>query len=282
MRRRSLFLFVTLAWGWAAGCSGSAAAGPSPANGGKAAAAIDITPVKDDLRVYDAGQGHFIALVEPDPEKQPPRDRMLFWGDGKVFYAALVASASSEGLKFEIGFQDARVPATPAGTVKREEGKTEIECWGEHVPLKKLPPDAANPMIAAARFLPSRTEWTPVALGHEGEKYLYVDSNFGFREEKDRQYRVFEGDKGSLKSIEVSEGKWDEHTNALTIKTANGVLVVTRDEAERTEYTLRPAWRDKKSEITALPRAKNWHLIYEGLGVYSEKPTPTPCDPMLH
>src|SRR5215470_14458803 len=141
----------------AAGCGGAAATAPAaqaaaPAPAAPRATPVDITPVREDIRVYEAGKGHYIALVEPDPEKQPPRDRMLFWGDGKVFHAVPVWSAQADGLKFEIGFKDARIPASPAGEVKRERGKTELECWGEHVELKRLDGAAAGPMLAAARF----------------------------------------------------------------------------------------------------------------------------------
>jgi len=260
----------------AAGCGGAAAGAP-PAAHAAAASPVDITPVRDDMRVYDAGKGHFIALVEPDPEKQPPRELMLFWGDGKVFHAVPVWSAQADGLKFEIGFKDARIPASPAGEVKRERGKTELECWGEHVELKRLDGAAAGPMLAAARFEKSKTEWSPVALGKDRDRYLYVDA--GYIDSNSKRYRVFEGQKGSMKSVEVIEGKWDN--SALTIKTAQGVLRVTREDSERTEYTLKPAWEGKKGEYSGMPRAANWRLIYEQLGVYSERPSPTPCDPML-
>jgi hypothetical protein len=94
-------------------------------------------------------------------------------------------------------------------------------------------------------------------------------------------YRVFEGKKGALKAIDVVDARWDQGFNVLTVKTKNGTVLVKRDPNEKTEYTLRPTWEGKKADIVAVPRAANWRLIYEGLGVYPERPSPTPCDPML-
>lgn len=274
MVRRTLLPVIGLAFG----CGGAAAGGPG-ATATAPAATVDIAPVKGDLEVYDAGKGHYLALVEPDPEKQPPRDLMLFWGDGKLFHAVKVSQASADGLKFEIGFQDPRIPMTPAGQVKRERGKTELECWGEHAELKLVPADQASPMLAAARFEPGRSDWAPVALGKDGDRYLYVDH--GQTPENKDIYRVFAGTKGALKKIDVSEAKWDERSGVLNIKTTDGKINVARDDNERTEYTLKPTWDGKKGEFSALPRAKNWRLIFEELGVYKSRPSPTPCDPML-
>jgi hypothetical protein len=272
MLPRPIFFFL------AVGCGGAAANAPGPTQPA-ASATLDVSPVKDDLQLYDAGKGRYVALVEPDPERKPPRDLLLFWGDGKIFHAVPVQNAQQDGLKFEIGFKDPRIPLNPAGEVKRELGKTEISCWGDHIALTRVPPASAGPLLAAARFQKSQADWAPVALGKDGERYLYVDA--GQSADNERVYRVFDGKKGALKRIEVSEGKWDEHTNVLNIKTAEGRVVVRRDDQEKTEYTLRPAWEGKKGDFTALPRAKNWHLIFDELGVYPSRPSPTPCDPML-
>ncbi len=258
-----------------AGCGGAAATGGG-ASKPAADTSVDISPVKDDLQLYDAGKGHYVALVEPDPEKKPPRDLLLFWGDGKTFHSLDVSTATQDGLKFEIGFKDARVPSNPAGEVKRELGKIALSCWGDPLPLQRVPPETAGPLLASAHFQKGRADWAPVALGKEGDRYLYIDH--GQTPDNDKIYRVFEGKKGALKRFEVTDAKWDERTNVLNIKTSDGRVLVARDENERTEYTLRPRWESKKGDFTALPRAKNWRLIFEELGVYSERLSPTPCD----
>ena len=259
-------------------CGGAAATGSSSSSGpgAKPGLAADISSVRDQLSVFDAGQGHYIALVEPDAENPTPPQLMLFWGDGKVFYAAPVDYGQADGLKFDIAFEDARVASSPAGTVKRERGKTELECWGEHTPLTALAPDAAKAMVAGARFEKNGSEWSPVALGHDGDHYLYVDT--GFKGAHLKTYRVFDGKKGSMKELQVSEAGWDKHENTLTLKTSDGVVLVERDKNQQTEYTLKPWFRDKKIEFSSLPRGANWHLVFEQLGVYPERLTPTPCD----
>jgi hypothetical protein len=275
---RKTFL-VALSVGLALGCGGASSGAPGSGTRAPATTAVDIAPVRDDLQLYQDGKGHYIALVEPDPEKQPSRDLMLFWGDGKLFHAVKVSQATADGLKFEIGFQDARIPLNPAGQVKRERGKTELECWGEHVELSKLTAEKASPVLAAAHFQSARSDWAPVALGKNGDEYLYIDH--GQTTELHNTYRVFQGKKGSLRKVDVSEAKWDDGSSTLNIKTADGKLTVVRDDGERTEYTLKPAWDGKKGDFSALPRAKNWHLIFEELGVYEARPAPTPCDLML-
>jgi hypothetical protein len=261
----------------AAACAKTA---PDP----KAAAAaagpgLDVSSVKDRLRLYTDGQSHYLALVEPDPESPAPPELTLFWMDGGSFHQVPVASAYGEGLRFEIGFDDARIPARPAGSVKREQGKTLLACYGTDVPLTRVPAEEADKMVAGARFVANRTRWQPVALGKLGDRYLYVDSG-ALADNRDK-YRIFEGPKGSMRAIDVVEARWDERSNVLTLKTKERTLRVARDEAQTHGYTLKPAWDGSKDDWSSMERAENWRLVFEGLGLYPEGRSPTPCDPMM-
>jgi hypothetical protein len=269
----------------AAGC---AQAGPAPAAGSPAAAAktaaataggLDVGPVRDRLRLYTDAAAHTLALVEPDPEEPAPRELTLFWLDGGRFHQVPVVSASADGLKFEIGFDDARIPARPAGSIKREGGKTVLSCDGTEVALVPMPAADAQKLLGGATFVADHTRWQPVALGVLRDRYLYVDG--GATKGSRDQYRIFEGTKGALRAIPVVEARWDERENVLTLKTDAGTLRVRRDESQEREYTLKPAWDGRKDDWSSLPRVENWRLIFEGLGLYPEGRSPTPCDPML-
>src|SRR5262249_36785930 len=111
---------------------------PAPQAAAGAAAGVAVSPVRDRLRLWTDGQSHSVALGEPDPEAPAPRELTLFWREGGAFHQVPVDSAFADGMKFEIGFDDARIPARPAGSIKREEGKTVLSCWGTDVPLKRV------------------------------------------------------------------------------------------------------------------------------------------------
>jgi hypothetical protein len=271
--KTSWLLVVTLA-----ACGGAVRAKPVEPVSPAALPALDVAAVRDDLSVYTDADAHYLALVEPDPERPAPRELTLFYGDGTTFHQVPVYNAYADGLKFEIGFDDARIPARPAGDVKREEGKTMLSCWGTTVPLTLVPAGQAKDLIAKARFVANHTRWSPVALGKEGERYLYID--VGAAADNRNQYRVFTGKKGALQPIGVVESRWDRDEVTLTLKTKEGMLVVARDKNQRS-YTLKPRWEDKKEDWSAIERAANWRLIFDELGVYPEGRSPTPCDPML-
>lgn len=238
----------------------------------------DIAPVRGELSVYTDGKGHLVALVEPDPEREVTDDLRLFYGDGKTFHAVPVYSSSDNGLAFDVGFKDARIPSLPAGNVKRELGKVTLSCWGTDVALTKLPAAEAQAMVGAATFMKNRTIWSPLALSREGDQYVYVDS--GQLPENHKKYRVWRGAKGKMREVALSDASYDERANEFTFKTKDGVLKARRAEEVKTEYTLALAWDGKKSDLAPLPRAENWKLIFEELGVYDAR-SPTPCDPLL-
>jgi hypothetical protein len=260
----------------AAGCGGGGAA-----RGGAATtpsdAPVDIAPVRADLDVYTDGQGHMIALVEPDPERPVPDDLRLFYGDGKVFHNVPASGAHADGLKFEIGFSDPRIASSQAGTVKRELGKVTLSCYGTDVELTRLPDPEAQAMVGAASFVKSRTGFAPLALVRDGDRYLYVD--YPVDATGDDKYRVWSGTRGRMRQIPVTEGKYDSKSNQWTFNTKEGVLKAMRDPEQRS-YTITLGWEGKKESWTSLERAENWKLIYEGLGIYDAR-SPTPCDPML-
>jgi hypothetical protein len=236
---------------------------------------VDISPVRADLAVYTDGKGHYLPLVEPDPERKTPDDLELFYGDGKAFHAARVSQYYADGLKFEIGFQDPRIPASPAGSVKRELGKVTLSCWGTDTELSRLPDPEAQAMVGAGTFYKNNTKYSPLALAQQDDRYIYVDSEIG----ADKKYRVFTGKKGALKAVTVKDAKYDERENTFTFVTDQGTLVASRDR-DASEYAFGLGWEGKKENWKTLGRSESWKLIFDELGVYTTR-TPTPCDPSM-
>lgn len=261
--------------GLAACGGGSKAAGGGGGTTPKGGEHADVSAVKSDLVVYTDGKGHYFPLVEPDPEKEPPRDQTLFYGDGKTFYAAQVAQFNADGLKFEIGFNDPRIPATPAGSIKRELGKVTLSCYGTDLELTKLPAAEAQTMLAGATYIKNTARYSPLALARRGEEYIYVDSERG----EEAKYRVFTGKKGDMHPVKVIHGKYDEGANEFRFDTEKGTLVASRD-ADAREYAFGLAWDGKKDTYETLGRSAEWHLIFDDLGVYRSR-APTPCDPVM-
>src|SRR5215831_1951127 len=261
---------------WAVACGGAAASAPAPR--APAPAPFDVSAVRDSLVVFQDGKGHYVALVEPSWERESPEDQTLFWGDGKVFHAVPVRRASENGLEFEIEYSDPRISITPAGSVKRALGKTALICESTTVTLVRVPPAEAKAMLAGARFEKRWVDHAPLSLGQAGDRYLYVDSQRG---KGGRTYRIFEGPKGKLALVDTVEGTWDERRNLLPLKTKDRTLIVSRAPEIRDEYTLKAQWEGKGDEYKTLPREANWHLIFEGLGIYGDRPGPTPCDLVL-
>jgi hypothetical protein len=277
MDTRRFFLLA----GALAGCGGAAAGGGGATAGGAAAGGerVDISSVRADLDVYTDGKGNLLALVEPDPERPVPDDLRLFYGDGKTFHGVPASGASADGLKFEIGFADPRIASSQAGSVKRELGKVVVSCYGTDVELGKLPAPEAQAMVGGATFIKSRTRYAPLALVRDGDRYLYVD--YPVDASGDDKYRVWSGSPGKMRRLEVVESKYDSRSNEWTFRTRDGILKGMRDPDARS-YTITLAWQDRKDQHwSALERAENWKLIYEGLGIYPEGRSPTPCDPML-
>ncbi len=256
-----------------AACGGGAKAvggGGAPAKGGEP---VDVGPVRADLDVYTDGKGHYIPLVEPDPEREIPTELALFYGDGKAFHAADVGQFYADGMKFEIGFSDPRLSSS--ASIERELGKVRLKCYGEELELTRLPDAEAQAMVGAASFYKNETKFRPLALAKNGDKYLYVDIDASDRE----KHRVFSGTKGKMKAIPVKSSKYDERENTFTFETEQGTLVATRDRDAR-EYAFGLGWAGKKEPWETLGRGESWRLIFEELGIYPSR-TPTPCDPVM-
>jgi hypothetical protein len=268
MKATWMLLLASAACGGGSRTMGDGHAGRAPLE------RADISSVRGELSVYSDGKGHFLALVEPDPEVEVPAELRLFYGDGKTFHAAQVGNAHADGMKFEIGFQDPRIPSSPAGTVKRELGKVTLTCYGTDVELTRLPAPEAQAMVGDGTFHGNATRFSPLALARQGDRYLYVDSARG----EDPTYRVFAGKPGAMKPIPVQSASYDQRANVFTFVTRDGTLKAERDRDAR-EVAFGLAWEGKEAWET-MGRAESWRLIFEELGVYPTR-TPTPCDPMM-
>jgi hypothetical protein len=182
-----------------------------------------------------------------------------------------------DGLKFDVGFDDPRVPVSPLGSITREHGEVKLTCYGTDVPLTEVKGDEARKILGAATFQRRTPRWRPYAIGRDNdESYTYID--VGDEPANHGKWRVFQGKKGSLHEIAIVNTDHDDDWSNVTFGTKNGNLkaeLVRKDEGSNFKLT----W-DGKKEMFMLSRAKEWKLIFNELKIYGAR-TPTPCDPML-
>jgi hypothetical protein len=274
MRRALLFLA-----GGAAACGGGAASTKTDTKPEPAAAALDISSVKDDLTVFTDGQSHYFVVLVPDPEKDPPTngELHLFYGDGKTMNAVKVFSSEADGMKFDVGFDDPRVPISPVGSVKREHGQVALTCWGKDVPLTEVKGDDAKKILSSATFQHYAPRWRPWAIGKDKDGNLtYLD--YGNDPEHAQKNRLWMGKPGSMKEVEIVNTDHDQDWSHVTFATKQGNLqaeMVHNNEGTNFKLT----WEGKPS-LFLMDRTTEWKLIFNELKIYAAR-SPTPCDPMI-
>jgi hypothetical protein len=241
---------------------------------------IDVTSVRDQLTVFTDGQQHYIVALVPDPEQPQVTDPdlHLFYGDGKEFASVKVYTSHADGLKFEIGFDDPRVPVSPLGSVTREKGKTVLTCMGKNVDLTALPADQQQQMLAAARFVRRTPAWRPYALSDDGKgSFVYIDH--GNTPDNHEKWRLFMGKPGAMSEVAVTHMDHDRDWNDVTFITAKGTLKAKAGRDAERNWVANLEW-EGSPPLLSRSRAASWKLIFHELGVYDGR-TPTPCEPMF-
>lgn len=266
MRSPLLASVLLAACGGSAAPHGGATAGP-PATADR----VDISPVRADLEVYTDGQGHMIALVEPDPERKVPDDLRLFYGDGKTFHAQRRFGGGRNGDEsFDSTFWEPRVDSGWKANFGYKDGKYKVQCDDRTTELTVVPKEEAQKILDEATFLKTRWKRKAHALARDNSgTYYYVDRA---REPEDsKDYRIFRGPKGGLKPLRMTNVVSDTEGDIFVTKAGRLRLVLDRRET---------VWLEGKrqTKLTPLDPGDNHVLIYSELGVYEGEPLGTPCD----
>jgi hypothetical protein len=226
---------------------------------------VDVSAVKAQLRLFDDGKGHYLALI---PFGQDVWSH-FYWGDGKTFWAQRIYGGLSDGeVSFNKLFWEPRVPHGQASFWLKD-SVYRLGC-GERTTVFRPTADApAQTILASATFRPPRWTRRAYALARdESGIYYYVDRA---RDEDVLDFRLWAGPRGQLKPLKMTNVVSDSEGDIFATRSGELRLVLDKKES---------FWVQGKSRtpLKLLPLEDNVRLIYSDLGVYAGEPLGTPCD----
>lgn len=227
---------------------------------------VDISKVKDKLKVLTDGDGHYLVVVHDRS------DHILFYGDGKKFYKQRVFSRFYDGgnKNYSARFWSPRVNSQ--SDLQHKKGKWFVECKKRKTSLTELPAADAKKIIDDGTFMDVYWQRTAYQLARDDRgTYYYVDR---FRDDfGGKGHRLFIGQKGNLKKTKLTNIVSDSEGDIYATK--KGELRFVSGEKSYTWIR-----GDDKTELKRVPVEKNVELIYDELGVYLGESFGTPCDDM--
>lgn len=230
-----------------------------------ASEAADISAVKDKLKVYGDGKGHFIAL-EPFGDTW---EHFYYSGDGQSFYLQRVRGGGRSGNEsFDRTFWEPR--STGSSSFSLRDGVFTLTCDPRKTEFKPLDDAEAGRLLDTAKFNKVRWKRQAYALARDNTgKYYYVDR---MREpEGNKSFRLFAGQKGRMKLQKMTNVVSDSAGDIFATKSGELRLVMNKGET---------FWQAGKKQLKLiwLPIEDNHVMIYSELGVYTGEKLGTPCD----
>jgi hypothetical protein len=227
---------------------------------------VDISKVKDKLKVLTDGDGHYIVVVHDKG------DNLMLYGDGTKFYKQRVFSRFFDGStkNFSARFWSPRVDSQ--ADLHHKKGKWFLKCKKRKTSLTELGEDDAKKVLADGKFMDVYWQRSAYQLARDDRgTYYYVDR---FRDEfGGKGHRLFIGQKGNLKKTKLTNIVSDSEGDIYATK--KGELRFVSGEKSYTWIR-----GDKKVELKRVPVEKNVEMIYGDLGVYLGESLGTPCDDM--
>jgi hypothetical protein len=227
---------------------------------------VDVTPVKQKLKLLSDKKGHYIALVPFES-----MDEYFFYGDGKTFWAQRTLGGGSEGtVAFNRSFWEPRVSAPYKASFDFRDQKYTLTCDERKTEFAPVADAEAKPLLEAGKFMRPRWKRQAYLLARDNSgRYYYVDKQ---REpEGNKNFRLFVGPKGNIKLQKMINIVSDSEGDIFSTRTGELRLVMDKHES---------TWFDKKTKtkLIQVPIENNHVLIYTDLGVYTGEPLGTPCD----
>ena len=239
----------------------------SPADPGAAADTVDITTVRDKLRVFTDGRKHYIVISPFDMSANT-----FFYGDGKTFHAQRTFGGGYSGdIAFNRAFWEPRAHGGSESMFWLVDKKYTLSCINRETKFEPVPTAEANAMISGAKFLHALWKRQSYALARdEKARYYYVDR--AREPEGNTNFRLYVGPKGNLKlqpmTNVVSDSKGD------IFATRNGQMRFVSGDDKSTFWLQGKA----RTQLVSVPIEDNHALIYTDLGVYTGERLGTPCD----
>lgn len=237
----------------------------SGASGAPPSDVVDVGPVKAELRVFDDGKGHYLALIPFGSDMW----NHVYWGDGKLFWAQRVFGGGSEGnVAFQKVLWEPRV-AQGQTSFWLKDGVYTLSCGERATIFKPTADEQANAILSAAIFKAPRWKRRAYALARdESGTYYYVDRA---RDDNVKDFRLWAGPRGQLKALPMVNVVSDSEGDVFATRSGELRLVLDKHESVWVKGKVR-------APLKLLPLDENVHLIYSDLGVYAGEPLGTPCD----
>ena len=231
---------------------------------------VDVSEYKDKLKVLTDGKGHYVAVM-PFTIGDGPDTGLLFYGDGKTFFAQRRISGGRNGDEsFDSTFWEPRVNAGYKASFGMHQKKWSIQCDERVTELKLLEPDEGKKIVSAGKFMKPLWKRRAYALARDNEGvYYYVDR--AREPENSQDFRVFRGPKGAVKPQQMVNVVNDSEGDIFITKAGKLRLVLDKHET---------VWLTgaKQVKLTPIPIEDNHVMIYTNLGVYAGEKLGTPCD----
>jgi hypothetical protein len=224
---------------------------------------IDASAVIDKLEVYRDETGNYYIVPRPGAFEKDA-DKWVFYGDGKKLYQQRVIGASVSGKRREWTVWSPRAKKMNGGDLEIDDKQAVLACRHEKDgkrALVLLAGDEAHTLLAKAKLYAPLWQREAHLLARDDDGvYYFIDM---LREEYGGNgYRVFAGQKGSMKELAMTNIVRDSAGEIYATKTGQLKLLTAKD---KTAYWIKGG---KKTELTLVDVHDDRYLIYRDLGVY--------------
>jgi hypothetical protein len=224
------------------------------------------------------GKGHYVVVAPQEDDNRP----LMYYGDGKSFaqvaspgpyapsYSFLEPRFFNKGANPSFRGMDFRVMSEVELDTK--ERSCAVRCGEKKVPFTLMDGTEAAELLRKATYQPNPQKYVPHALLRDTKgNYYFVDR--GFHEADQKSYRVFIGQRGTLKQQKMTNVVSDSKGEIFSTKKGELRLVLDEEKASMWIENTKKAF-----ELRPVPVQENLPLIYNELGVYEGARLGTPCD----
>lgn len=243
--------------------AGAGAAHAAPA----ADTAMDISAIKDKLKIFTDGKNHYVAIVPFDLS-----NNTFFYGNGKTFHVQRVFGGGRNGdTQFNRSFWDPRAKNGGESMFQFSDKKYTMYCSTRETSFQPVPAAEGTAMIAAAKFQQSLWKRQSYLLARDEKgRYYYVDR--AREPEGNHDFHLYVGPKGNLKLQPMTNVVSDSKGDIFATKRGEMRFVSGDDKSA--------VWLQGKARVklVSVPIEDNHVMIYTDLGVYQGERLGTPCD----
>ena len=246
----------------------------SPAIAEPKAEKVDIKPFRDELLVFQDGEGGTYVL-----KPRSDTDKARIWygvPKAKELYEQQSEGHSRNGKAWSEQVWAPRIPGIRPGYFELKDDQYSKSCGGEStMALTQLTGDKAKAILDKSTFFtPFMVRVAHRLVRDDSGTYYYVDR---FQKKYGGSgYRVFVGKKGAMKQLPLKDMAVDSAGEVFSTKTGDLRLVVTNENNNKPSAQ----WikGNRRTELVWLDIDANSPLIYSELGIWTFMGTM--CDKM--